>query len=168
MPRFLVAYFSLTGNTKMVAEAVYAALDGEKEIGPIDEIRSLEPYDLVFIGFPVVAHSVPYRVGEFLKKIPAGKQIAFFCTHGSLRDGPLSRQAIEHATILASRAKILGVFSCRGRVSLEGLAPLSKSPEHSAWTEMAASAGTHPDASDLAEAGAFAQEMRTLSSLDGY
>ena len=166
MPRFLVTYFSQTGNTKKVAEAIWAALEGEKEIEPIAEVKSLEPYDLVFTGFPVISHSVPYRVGEFLKKIPAGKQIALFCTHASLRGGRLSRQAIEHASILASRTKILGAFSCRGKVSLELVASLSKSPEHSAWTEMAASASTHPDESDLAEAGAFAREMRALSSLD--
>jgi len=168
MPRILVTYFSLTGNTKKVAEAIYKALDGDKKIEPIDKIESLESYDLVFIGFPVMAHSVPLRVGEFLKKIPAHKQVGLFCTHGSLTGGWLARQAIESAAILASKAKILGTFCCRGKVPLDVLASLSKSPEHSSWTEMAASASTHPDENDLADAATFAREIRALSLTDDY
>lgn len=162
MSKILVTYFSLSGNTKKVAEAIYEELDGEKTLKKVDEIQDLGLYDLLFIGFPVHSHSVPFKIEELLKKIPPGKKIALFSTHGSLTGSRLSREALEHATILASKAKILGTFSCRGKVSLQAMEVLSKSPEHKAWTEMAASARTHPDENDLEDARVFTNWIMTL------
>jgi flavodoxin len=167
MNKTLVAYFSRTGNTRQVAQAIYDALDGEKEILPIDQVASLDPYDFVFIGFPVQMHSLPFPVEQFIKTIPARKKIAFFCTHGSLPGHRLSREAIEYAVVLAPQAKVLGTFSSRGRLSLQALDHLNKSPEHQEWTEMSASAGTHPDATDLDEARVFARQMKILSAHAG-
>jgi flavodoxin len=164
MSRILVTYFSRTGNTKLVAEAIYEALGGDKTIKPLDEAGDPAPYGLIFVGFPVQSHSVPYQVEAFLKKIPAGKKLALFSTHGSLPGMKLSREALEHASVVAAKAKIVGTYSCRGKVSLKALEVLSKSPEHEAWADMAASAGTHPDESDLQDARAFARWVSTLSS----
>jgi flavodoxin len=163
MLKILVTYASWTGNTKQIAEAIYEALVGDKALQPSDETLDLGLYDIIFVGFPIHSHSVPYKIEELLKKIPPGKKIALFCTHGSLTGGRLSREALEHASILASKSKILGTFSCRGKVSLQAMEILSKSPEHKAWVEMAASARTHPDESDLAEARVFAKWIMTLS-----
>jgi flavodoxin len=165
MSKILVTFYSRTGNTKQVAEAIYDALEGEKSIEPIGQHadRETDEFSLVFVGFPVHSHSVPYAVGEFLKSIPEGKKIAFFSTHGSLSGSRLSREALENATVLAAKAHVLGTFSCRGRVSHQALEVLMKSPEHRAWTGMAASAATHPDASDLEDARNFAAWVLTLA-----
>ena len=163
MSKILVTYFSLTGNTKKVAEVIFEELDGEKTIGKVDEIQDLDEYDLLFIGFPVHSHGVPFKVEELLKKIPPGKKIALFSTHGSLTGSRLSREALEHSTTLVSKAKILGTFSCRGKVSMQAMEVLSKSPEHKAWAEMATSAQTHPDENDLEDAKSFANWIKTLS-----
>jgi len=163
MPKILVVYFSQSGNTKKIAEAIFEALKGEKAIQSIDETQQLEEYNLIFIGFPVHSHSVPLKMQNFLKTIPRNKKIAFFSTHGSLTGSRLSREALEHAVILASKAKVLGTFSCRGKVALKALEVLKKSPEHEAWTDMAASAAIHPDQRDLEEAKAFAKWIITLS-----
>ena len=168
MARVLVTYFSRTGNTKKIAEAIYGALDGAKEILPMDKVGDLAPYGLLFIGFPVQSHSVPYKVEEFLKGVPAAKKLALFSTHGSLPGMKLSREAIEYATILVSKAKLLGTFSCRGRVSLQALEALSKSPEHEAWADMAATASTHPDEHDIADARAFATWIATRSAHEHF
>jgi flavodoxin len=157
MARTLVAYLSVTGNTRKVAEAVFDALHGVKDLRPVDEAGTLEPYGLVFIGFPVQSHSVPYKAETFLKAIPAGLKVAVFATHGSLHGHRLSREALEYAVILASRARILGTYSCRGKLSLKALEILGRSPEHAEWAEMAPSAGTHPDGHDLEEARNFAR-----------
>lgn len=164
MAKTLVTYFSRTGNTKKIAEAIFAAVPGEKALVPIKEVPDLAPYRLVFIGFPVQSHGVPLPVEEFLKRVPAGKKIAFFSTHGSVTGSSLAREAVEHAAILAAGAKLMGTFACRGKVSLEALEVLSRSPEHEAWADMAASAATHPDEHDLAEAAAFARWILTLSA----
>ena len=163
MHKTLVTYFSRTGNTKKVAEAIFAGLDGDKDLKPMEEAHPLDGYSLVFIGFPVQSHSVPYKVEEFLKTIPAGKKIALFCTHGALPGHRLSREAIEYAVVLAVKAKVLGTFAVRGRLSMQALDALGRSPEHQEWTDMAASANTHPNETDLAEAKVFARRIRTLS-----
>ncbi|NOR15165.1 MAG: hypothetical protein GQ544_05640 [Candidatus Aminicenantes bacterium] len=168
MSKILVTYHSLTENTKKVAEVIMESLEGEKAIKPLEEVTSEElgQFTLLFVGFPVHAHSVPYRVEEFLKAIPKGKKTALFCTHGALTGSHLSREALEYAAVLAVGAKILGTFSCRGRVSSQTLDKLMKLPEHHLWTEMAASANTHPDESDLEDASTFARQIVTLSSQD--
>jgi flavodoxin len=168
MSRILVTYYSQTGNTKKVAQAIFEAVEGDKNIKPMQELAKgeVDTYSLVFAGFPVQSHSVPYAVEEFLKTIPEGRKVAFFSTHGSLTGSRLSREALENATALTAKAHVLGTYACRGKVSPQALDVLMKSPEHKAWSEMAVSAGTHPDASDLAEARSFASWILTLAAQD--
>ncbi|MCK4364078.1 MAG: flavodoxin domain-containing protein [Candidatus Aminicenantes bacterium] len=166
MTKILVTYLSQTGNTKKIAEAIFEGLEGDKTIKLIDEVQEIEDYSLIFIGFPVHSHSVPYKIESFLQKIPQGKKIALFSTHGSLPGGHLATEALEHAAVIASKAKVLGTFSCRGKVSMDTLEILSKSPEHKAWAEMAPSSQTHPDEGDLEDAKSFAKWVMTLSSQD--
>lgn len=168
MAKVLVTYFSRTGNTRKIAEAIHDALGGDPDILPMDQVRDLAPYGLVFIGFPVQSHSLPYKVEEFLKSVPAGKKVALFSTHGSLPGMKMSREALEYATVLVSKAKLLGTFSCRGRVSMQALEVLSKSPEHEAWTDMAVTANTHPDEHDVADARAFATWIATRSAHEHF
>ncbi|MCX6561657.1 MAG: hypothetical protein NTZ26_14225 [Candidatus Aminicenantes bacterium] len=168
MSTTLVTYLSRSGNTRSVALAVFEALAEPKEIRPMEAANGLDAYDLIFVGFPVQMHSVPYAAEVFLKKIPAGKKIALFSTHGSLPGHILSREAIEYAVVLASQAKVLGTYACRGRLSVQALEALGRSPEHQEWAEMAPSAATHPDAVDLEEARAFARRMAMLEAHGGY
>jgi flavodoxin len=168
MAKTLVTYYSLTGNTKLVAEAIFGALPADKTIKPMAEAGDLSPYTLVFAGFPVQTHSVPYPAEVFLRSIPGGKQVALFSTHGAVTGSRLSREALEHASILVAGAKLIGTFSCRGKVSMKALEILMQSPEHEAWADMAASAATHPDASDLEDARAFARWIATLGAQGHY
>ena len=168
MAKILVTYFSRTGNTKLVAEAIYGALSGDKTIKPMAEAGDLSPYQIIFAGFPVQTHSVPYPAEVFLKSIPEDKKVALFSTHGSVTGSQLSREALEYASILLGKAQLLGTFSCRGKVSVKALEVLTQSPEHEAWADMAASAATHPDASDLEDARSFGRWIVTLGSQTHY
>lgn len=168
MAKTLVTYFSRTGNTKLVAEAIAEALGADTTIKPMAEAGDLEPYHLIVAGFPVQTHSVPYPVEVFLKSIPDGKNVALFSTHGSVTGSSLSREALEYASILVGKTHLLGTFSCRGKVSTKALEVLMQSPEHEAWADMAASAATHPDRSDLEDAKAFARWVVTLSAQGHY
>jgi len=168
MAKTLVTYFSRTGNTKLVAEAIFGALPGDKTLKPMAEAGDLAPYQLIVAGFPVQAHSVPYPAEVFLKSIPEGKKVALFSTHGSVTGGRLSREALEYASVLVAKAHLIGTFSCRGKVSMKALEVLMQSPEHEAWADMAASAATHPDESDLEDARAFARWVATLVSQGHY
>ena len=164
MAKTLVTCFSVTGNTRIVAEAIHDAVGGTKEIKDIGDAGDPIAYDLVFVGFPVHSHGVPYPVEVFLKSLPEGKRIALFCTHGSFTGSRFSREGIEHAATIASKTKIVGTFACRGKVSADVLASLENSPQHESWTRMAASAATHPDEHDLAEARAFAKWAASVGS----
>ena len=155
----LVTYLSQTGNTEKVGKAIFEAIDVEKEILPVNEVPAGQTYDMIFCGFPVHAHSVPMPVQEFIKQLPAGQKIAIFSTHGSLRGGQLAVTAIEHATSLASNAKMLGQFGCRGKVALSIIDALMKKPEYKAWAEEAQGAAKHPDKADLEDAKEFAKQM---------
>jgi flavodoxin len=166
MAKSLVTYFSLTGNTKRIAEEIFSELEGSKGIQPIENVKleDIEASDLVFIGFPVHSHSLPFKAETFLKQIPDGKKIALFSTHGSLSGSHLSREALEYAIVLTSRTEVLGTYSCRGKVSYKAMEILSKSPEHMAWAEMAPTANNHPDEDDLEDARVFARHVQTLSA----
>jgi len=168
MSRILITYFSKTGNTKKIAEAIYMAVEGEKVIKPVNELQKneVDKYSIIFIGFPVYSHSVPFSLEGILKNISPNKKIALFSTHGTLTGSRLSREALEYASVLASKTNVLGSFSCRGKVSLQALEVLEKLPEHKAWAEMAASASTHPDESDLEDARSFARWIMTLAAQD--
>jgi flavodoxin len=168
MSKTLVTYFSRTGNTRKVAEAIFEEIAGDKNLKPMAEVEDLAPYQNFFVGFPVQTHSVPYEAEVFLKKIPEGKKVALFSTHGSMTGSSLSREALEYASVLVSKAKLVGTFSCRGKVSMKALEVLMRSPEHEAWADMAASAATHPDEHDLAEARAFARWAMTLFAQGHY
>ncbi|MCI4445267.1 MAG: hypothetical protein JHC32_04495 [Candidatus Aminicenantes bacterium] len=162
----LVTYYSLTGNTQKVAEAIFETLPQPKSLKPLSEVKSVDNYDLIFVGFPVHSHSVPYPVEHFLKELPAGKKIALFFTHGSISGTRLSREALEHALVVANKAKILGTFSCRGKVSPQAMEVLGKSPENEAWSEMAVTAFSHPDQNDLQDARIFARWILSLAHLE--
>jgi len=158
--KVLVTYYSETGNTEKLAKAVHQGIEkAEKEILPIEDVKDAAPYDLVFCGFPVHASSVPVKVQPFLKDIPKGKKLALFATHGSLRKGQLAVAAFDYAVSLASNAKVIGTFGCRGKVKSSLLEQLMKKPEHRAWAEQAQGAASNPDEADLEDGRNFAKEM---------
>ena len=158
--KVLVTYFSETGNTEKVAQAIYEGIEKvDKVISPLQETTNMEEYDLIFCGFPVHASSVPHKVEPFLKNIPEGRSVAIFATHGSLRKGQLATAAFDYAVSLLSKAKAIGTFGCRGKVKPDLLEVLAKKPEHRAWAEEAQGAAVHPDVADLEDAKDFAKNM---------
>jgi len=158
--KVLVAYLSKTGNTEKLAKAVFEAVEPpRKEILSIPEITDSSGYDVVFIGFPVQAHSVPWKVEEFAKSLPKGQKIAYFATHGSMRGGELAVTAFHHALTIAKGAVVLGTFGCRGQVEQKVIDGLMEKLEHRAWAQEAQSAAGHPDKADLEDARKWAEMM---------
>lgn len=164
--KVLVTYYSQTGNTEKLAQAIYEAVQrGEKQIKPVQEADDPGQFDLIFCGFPVQASSVPPKAENFLKKIPPECEVAIFATHGSLRGGLLAVTALDYAASLI-KGKVIGTFGCRGKVADGILEALSKKPEHRAWVEEAHSAVGHPDEGDLEDAADFARSMVTRTRAD--
>ena len=111
-PKTLVLYYSLTGNTKMVAQEIAADLAAdieeitcvdpydtnfhaciqrcmqEREAGVLPEINlvkaDLDAYDVIFIGYPVWFGTYAPPVTKWLEGVDlSGKKIVPFCTFGS-------------------------------------------------------------------------------------
>lgn len=155
--KVLVTYYSETRNTERVARAVYEGVeDASKEIHPIEAVAHVEEYDLIFCGFPVHASSVPPKVAAFLKRIPEGKMVALFATHGCLQGGQLAVTAFDDAMAIASGARVIGTFGCRGKVRPQLIETLGRRPEHRAWIEEVQSADEHPDEADLESCRSYA------------
>lgn len=110
--RMLIAYFSMSGNTRLIAEDIQRMTGGDLfEIKPVraygpdfdsaveqarEELRTgarpeltasvahMHEYDVVFIGFPNWVGTMPMAVFTFLEQHDfRGKVLAPFCTHGT-------------------------------------------------------------------------------------
>jgi len=159
--RTLVAYFSQTGRSKKVAEAIFQALEGEKEIKELSEVDSLEGYDLSFIGFPIIAFG-PAREGkEFLEKHAAGKKVALFVTHASPEEEAGVEDWLDRCREAASSAALLGLFHCQGELAQPVAEALMKSddPVLRAYGERRPQTVGQPDESRLQKAREFAREV---------
>lgn len=160
--KVLIAYHSETGNTEKVAKAIYDSIEqSEKRISQAEDVSDVSGYDLVFCGFPVQSMGLPKKMEAFVSKLPEGKKVAFFATHGSLRGGELAITAFFHALSLAKNLKVMGTFGCRGTVKQGIIDALLKKAEHRGWALEAQSAAGHPDEADLEDAKSFAAAMIT-------
>ena len=156
----LVTYYSESGNTEKVAKTIYEGLEAtENEIAKISDEKNFDDYDVIFIGFPVHGSSVPPKAEKCLKRIPEGKMLALFGTHGSYRGGPLAISAFHYAITLAPKAIIIGTFGCRGEVKASLLEGLMNKAEYRFWALEAQSAAGHPDDADFEDAKQFAKQM---------
>jgi flavodoxin len=157
----LVTYFSQTGKTKLVAEAVYEAVEGEKDLRPMEGVASLEGYDLVFVGFPVIAFGPAPQAKEFLKKHGAGKKVALFITHAAPEGDEKLMEWLAKCREAAAGADLLGMFDCQGELS-EQIADLlikSDDPLLKAFGERRGETIGQPDESRLQKARLFAAEI---------
>lgn len=105
--KVLVAYFSYSGTTKGVADAISEKtgadlfeIKTQKEYSNVytesnseirrnekpelaDKVEQMESYDIIFVGYPVWWHATPAPVNTFLESYDLkGKLIIPFCTSG--------------------------------------------------------------------------------------
>lgn len=94
----LVIYFSQSGSTKKIAEAIYSGVAQHSEQSDLCKLKEVDPgevvnYDLIGLGSPVWHQREPANVTRFLKALPIleGKYGFSFCTHGVLVGGYIAR-----------------------------------------------------------------------------
>jgi flavodoxin len=159
--KVLVTYFSQTGNTKKIAEAMYDEIDADKDIKELSEVESLEDYDLSFIGSPIVGFGPAQQLKDFLAAYAAGNKIVLFITHGAPEDQPQVQDWLDECRKAASGAELVGLFDCQGELSQQVAEMLMKSdnPEWRAWGEGRDETIGQPDETRVQRAREFAREI---------
>lgn len=184
--KILVAYYSETGNTAKVAEAIgeslaagghEADLVALADAAPPGEIMpgTLDAYDLVFLGSACHDADLARPVKEFLERIPASSafKLAGFVTHASYTPEGGDRQQQAHKIWVsrcaqslrqASQEKgidFLGYYGCQGTPSppIEQFIHNNIVADEDEWQEYIQEARRHPDAEDLRTARDFAQAV---------
>jgi len=158
--RVLVGYMSRIGNTKKVAEAIFGEIEGEKEIKKLSQIKDMQGYDLIFLGFPMRAFGPDKKAKKFLKMQCQGKKIALFITHAAPEDHEDLPGWLAKFKDAAMGATIVDMFNCQGQLSKFIKLVMSIYPDSRlrSWAKMDSSKG-QPDAARLEKARVFAREV---------
>jgi len=159
--KVLIAYHSVSGNTRKVAEAIYKEIRADKELKPLSDVKDLKGYDLSFIGFPIQAYGPANEAKAFLEKRVAGKDIALFITHSAPEGEPKVQQWLAACKMAASSANIVGVFDCQGELA-QNVADMmigSKDPQLIEWAGHRPETLGQPDRGRLKKARKFAKEI---------
>ncbi len=159
--KVLVAYLSQTGNTRRVAEAIYGAIDAQKEIKPLSEVQSLEGYDLAFIGFPIHASNPAAEAKAFLEDKARGKRVALFVTHAAPEDHGEVRGYLENCRCSLNDVQLVGMFDCQGELAQAVIDLLARSdnPKHRQFAEYGPQTKGQPDDTRLERAREFARRV---------
>ncbi len=147
--KVLVVYSSQSGNTKKLAQAVYDAAPGDKEIFSVEDAPLGENYDLVAVGFWLKAGKPDPKTQEYLEKIGKGQKLFLFATHGAAAGSDHAQNAMNFAKDLAKDAEIAGTFSCQGEVNPKVLEKVKAKPQPPVWLSDADDAVGHPDENDI-------------------
>lgn len=163
----LVTYFTQTGNTKKIAEAVFSAIDCDKTILPMKEVTSIDGYDVIFIGFPVWNFGPAEPAKKFLFELCKGKNTALLVTHAmpcNSEDAGITKQLgaiMRKCTDAAAGTGLLGVFDCQGELSRPVADFLLKSDNEQLknFGAMRNETAGHPDDKDINLAVDFTKEI---------
>jgi flavodoxin len=158
MMKSMVVYSSKTGNTRKVAEAIYAVLPEPKEIYPVEEAPPADAYDFLALGFWVDKGRADAKAEGYISAVK-GKKIGLFGTLGAYPDSDHARASMENAVQLTTGNELMGTFLCQGRVDpalVKWMAENMKDdPNHAMTPERRARLAEgerHPDESDLSDA----------------
>ena len=159
--KVLVAYMSKTGNTRKVAEAIFEAISDYKEMKPINEVRSLDGYDIAFLGFPVLRSGPDKKTKEFLEKhCVNGRNVVLFITHATPEDSHELPQMLDKFKRAAREARIVDMFDCQGELArgVKLVMSVLPDPQLRSWAKQDSSKG-QPDKTRLERARSFSTKV---------
>jgi flavodoxin/formate hydrogenlyase subunit 6/NADH:ubiquinone oxidoreductase subunit I len=146
----IIMYYSQTGNTRKIAEAIYSGSSTVLEQIDLVHIskadyKNLKDYDVVGIGMPVWCEREPVNVVRFIENMTGmeGKFAFVFCTHTTLA-GKFMKRIVS---LLEEKKMIVTGWEdwYGGNVS-----PISEKPYYT---------DGHPDDTDLREARDFGKDI---------
>ncbi len=158
--KVLIAYMSVTGNTKKIAEAIFEEIDCDKDIKEIKDIDELEGYDFYFLGFPMMNFGPNDNSKKFLKEKTKGKKIALFVTHGSPEWSLTLPPWLNNFVEAVPEAQLVGMFNCEGKCS-QAMLDLLRSTGNPDFIKMADTyvPNEKPDEVRIKRAKEFAKEV---------
>ncbi len=150
----LVLYYSQTGNTRKVAQAIHKGMSPllkQCDLRTLSEVRpeDLNNYDLIGLGSPVWCGAETPNVRKFIERLPEqhGKHLFSFNTHGVM---PEQYFPTVIRRLTGRGFTVIGMRDWYG----DGLFQLAPSPYYTYG---------HPDEIDLKEAEEFGSDMVHLS-----
>lgn len=146
----LVVYSSLTGNTEKLAKAVRDSLPEGCDLQPVKNAPDPAEYDLVAVGFWLMAGKPDPDAWEYLAKLDGGQKVFLFATHGAAPDSDHARNAMSMAKGVLRKCDVIGTFNCQGKVNPKVLEKASAKPQPPPWLGDAPAAEGHPDDADIA------------------
>ncbi|WP_289146738.1 flavodoxin family protein [uncultured Megamonas sp.] len=171
----IVVYSSLTGNTKMVGEAIAEVLAPNCDIYKVEDNPDITGYDLVVVGFWVDKGTADAKASKFLKSIRNSK-VAVYATLGAEPDSEHAKTSLQNGIdMLDSSNEVMGRFICQGKIDpklLEAMKKMfgtkvSKENFHAVdekRLERHRKASTHPDEQDLSNAKKVFSEIKAKMS----
>jgi flavodoxin len=178
--KILITYFSQTGNTAQVAQAIREAVASqghEVTLQALGEVSapSLSDFDLVFLGSTCHSADLAKPAKELLAEVIASPpfKLAGFVTHSTaMPDNEKwgaelyerwAGRCIETFRQVSQEKQItfLGYFHCQGAPSpqIEVFIHNTILTDDDAWAEYITEVRGHPDKTDLLRAGAFAAQI---------
>lgn len=120
MSKFVVIYASETGNTRTIAEEMYAAIRSEdKEIVDIRSFDGRLDADVYFVGYWVNHLTCSIEIMDLLSSLH-GKHVALFATCGLDNSEDYYKHLENNVTaFLPADNNYLGAFYCRGKMPSE-------------------------------------------------
>ena len=156
--RCLLVYSSVTGNTRMVAEAIRAVLPECTDVFAVRNAPTPEEYDLVILGFWVHRAGPDPMMTRYMETV-RGCAVAFFGTLAAYPDSPHAQKVIARAEALLDGNRILGSFLCQGKLApgrfekrMRGDGADGNHPMTEERRARLVEAARHPDERDLARA----------------
>jgi len=180
--RVLVGYFSETGNTKRIAEAIGQEAEAAGHAVRVESTEGIDAaqlaqYDVVFLGSTCHSSDVAAPVQDILKGIPQGPgfELAGFVTHSVPMPDAGARQKEMYAQWAgkclatfetACKEKgigLLGFFHCQGAPNpqIELFIRNTVIPDETEWNEYIEDARKHPTPEDVESAKGFARGVLT-------
>lgn len=164
----LIAYSSLTGNTKKVCESVRKVFT-DVEMEEVSKVSNIDDYDFIIVGTWIDKGTADIKAMKFINNLK-NKKVAFIFTLGAYPDSKHAMDCIEKITKLFvdNGNEVVGYYHCQGAIDprLIEMMKTKFGPEHphgpnperiKRWED----ASKHPDENDLESAYKYFKELVT-------
>ena len=176
----LIVYYSQTGNTAQIAQAIHEAVSDQGHQADLKEMaevtaESLNSYNLVFLGTTCHDSDLAKPAKRLLENVEGSPpfKLAGFVTHATQMPGGNERAAELHERWAGNcvrtfqqvceekQISFLGYFHCQGAPSPPIAAFIHNTviSDEEEWQSYIAQVEQHPDETDLQNARVFAGQI---------